>query len=156
MSTEKLTFKTIEDFLKKYPETEAITFETPALKELLQELRGNYFKLPCDQKGKPWAPFDNCIWSGIECMIVGYDGRNSVNIYLKNGTFEWVPVSSIKRPNSKVVLDADVQCSNEEDGYCEDHDAHKLTHRKPDSLDKLRDDFQSIIDRLTALMERGA
>lgn len=67
-----------------------------------------------------------------------------------------------------------IQCSKE-DGDCEDHNAHNLTHREPDSLEKLRDDIsaradelestpyrgtQSIsrewADRLTALIERGA
>lgn len=64
-----------------------------------------------------------------------------------------------------------VQCSNEEDGDCEDHDARRLTHREPDSLEKLRDDLYTLAarddgdieveivifaDRLTALIERGA
>lgn len=53
-----------------------------------------------------------------------------------------------------------VQCCND-DGECEDHDAHNLTHREPDSLDKLRDDMlkhvnlRCFADRLTALIERG-
>lgn len=66
-----------------------------------------------------------------------------------------------------------IQCSNEEDEYYSDHDAHRLTHREPDSLEKLRDDLRdlvpfmpadefmvnacdliSITNRLTAIMER--
>ena len=65
-----------------------------------------------------------------------------------------------------------IQCSNEEDEYYGDHDAHKLTHRIPDSLEKLRDDMREFVDteykipggtktnewldRLTAIMERDA
>ena len=66
-----------------------------------------------------------------------------------------------------------IQCSNEEDEYYSDHDAHRLTHREPDSLKKLRDDMNYRIiegtypgtaheylcqcaDRLTAIMERDA
>lgn len=66
-----------------------------------------------------------------------------------------------------------IQCSNEEDEYYGDHDAHRLTHREPDSLKKLRDDMNyRIIEgtypgtaheylcqcakRLTAIMERDA
>lgn len=63
-----------------------------------------------------------------------------------------------------------VQCSNEEGGDCEDYDARRLTHREPDSLEKLRDDLYTLAarddgdieveivifaDRLTALIERG-
>ena len=63
-----------------------------------------------------------------------------------------------------------IQCYNEKDGYCEDHNANRLTHREPDSLEKLRDDLMAAheswdgdpnklvdyADRLTALIERGA
>lgn len=56
-----------------------------------------------------------------------------------------------------------VQCSNGEDEYYGDHDAHRLTHREPDSLKKLRDDLKrkygsnsSWVKRLTAIMERDA
>lgn len=78
-----------------------------------------------------------------------------------------------------------IQCSNEEDEYYSDHDAHRLTHREPDSLKKLRDDttkpprqyyadfighdvglkddeeinsavHKHIIDRVVAIMERDA
>lgn len=63
-----------------------------------------------------------------------------------------------------------VQCSNE-DGDYEDHDAHRLTHREPDSLEKIRDDLElfladfdfceaddanDFVLRLTTLIERGA
>lgn len=72
-----------------------------------------------------------------------------------------------------------IQCSNEEDEYYGDHDAHRLTHREPDSLEKLQRDMSSAIksvkgqlfecdrhinmdtvekwsERLTALVKRDA
>lgn len=65
-----------------------------------------------------------------------------------------------------------VQCSNEEDGDCEDHDARRLTHREPDSLEKLLERMEEYAQKnegyidgskvgdfskeLRALIERGA
>lgn len=67
-----------------------------------------------------------------------------------------------------------IQCSHADDGDCDDFNAYRLTHREPDSLEKLRNDmvefgsdtyfasldsekpFDEFIDRLTALIERGA
>lgn len=61
-----------------------------------------------------------------------------------------------------------VQCSNE-DGDCEDHNGHQLTHREPDTFEKVRDFaranafkiqdgrvIKQIADRLTAIIERNA
>lgn len=64
-----------------------------------------------------------------------------------------------------------VQCSNEEDGDCEDHDARRLTHREPDSLEKLLERMEEYAQKnegyidgskvggfskeLRALIERG-
>lgn len=59
-----------------------------------------------------------------------------------------------------------VQCSNEEDEYYGDHDANNLTHREPDSLEKLlvelrgvdfipsKEYLNHIANRLIAIMER--
>lgn len=72
-------------------------------------------------------------------------------------------------PNRKCGL---VQCSGE-DGDCDDHDAHNLTHQEPDSLEKLQDfigalsnvhrnnqdlhlQLEKAYDMCTALIERGA
>lgn len=59
-----------------------------------------------------------------------------------------------------------IQCSNEEDEYYGDHDANNLTHREPDSLEKLlvelrgvdfipsKEYLNHIANRLIAIMER--
>lgn len=122
------------------------------------------------------------------------DGRWSGDINAKNLTHE-KPVFASDGERIKVgdtVWDIDsgekltvvefanrehsiIQCSHEDDGYCDDFDAYKLTHREPDSLEQLRDDLRdlvpfmpadefmvnasdliSITNRLTAIMERDA
>lgn len=138
---------------------------------------------------------------GEEAVVVGYRFGNGVLIYQKGiAEFVCCEASDLKRQAPKVldaygevickgdtVWDVNsgekltvqefaniecglVQCCDE-DGDCEDYDAHNLTHREPDSLEKLRDDMEKYIgkglfdpekqysialNRLTALIERGA
>ena len=63
-----------------------------------------------------------------------------------------------------------IEVENIESGFKTGYDPNRLTHREPDSLEKLRDDLDSFMrdcsinadkvdeftGRLTALMERGA
>lgn len=120
------------------------------------------------------------------------DGRWSGDINAKNLTHE-KPVFASDGERIKVgdtVWDIDsgekltvvefanrehsiIQCSHEDDGYCDDFDAYKLTHREPDSLKKAVDDLgellnypmcddikldkvEEVYNRLTAIMERDA
>lgn len=167
---------------------------------IADEIEHYYMSLPCDSDGKPWKIGDaGRLKDEIKVIIRGYYGGTTLVLENENGVMYTCDVDELKRPQPK-VLDADgveikvgdtvwhiptgKKYTAESIYTAYDGDilvkctagglnVKNLTHKEPDSLEKLRDDMLNYwneceneednrkewassewADRLTALIER--
>lgn len=167
-----------------------------ALEAIADEMERCYVPRPVDAEGNPWKVEDPCVWSGAEYEVAGFDGQGYMGLYsMKDDEYLFAPAKDVERPAK--VLDADgvpikvgdvvwSQSGNkgtvkgcngiDSTAYVEWDDGRwspnilcmNLTHKEPDSLEKLLDDMETCnfvnmtrqieqwVDRLTAIMERDA